>query len=169
MGFCLAFLIAVASAAPQPASTHPTSASREKASPPVSLTITAVQATNDGRTGKDFGPGLEKLRSVLTSLDYDSFRVVKSLESPAPFNQETRLPLTDTHTLCVTPLSKESDGRVRIRTRIEEKARPGAARGAPGTVRTAVDTTSAIAPGKPLLIGGLRLEKGQLAVVIQMK
>lgn len=127
----------------------------------VTVSMVAVQATNEGRSEKYFGPGLEEVYRAVIGLDYDTFHRVKSGEAPAPFDQETQFFINDRYTLYVTPLEKGSDGRIRIRTRIAMATRDGT-----GQPVNALDTTLVMVPGRHLNLGGLRLDEGELIVVL---
>src|SRR5690606_125254 len=88
----------------------------------VSLTITALQATDEGRPEKVFDPGLEAIKKSVSKLKYDTFKKLKLAETDAKMGEESKIVLTDRYTLIATPQKKDADGRVHIAFRIEEKA-----------------------------------------------
>ncbi len=130
---------------------------------PVSVTMVAVQATREGHAEKSFGPGLESVQRALTGLDFDTFVRVQSAEIPSPYGEEQTIHINPKYTLHITPVSQQDDGRVRLRARITAKSRDGSQ-----TVN-ALDTTLQIKPGMQLNLGGLRLDTGELILVISVK
>ncbi len=130
---------------------------------PASVTMVAVQATREGRAQKSFGPGLESVQRALAGLDFDTFARVQSAEIPSPYGEEQTIHINAKYTLHITPVSQQDDGRVRLRARITAVSRDGSQ-----TVN-ALDTTLQIKPGMQLNLGGLRLESGELILVISVK
>ncbi len=128
---------------------------------PLQVSVVAVQAKNEGRASKHFGPGLDRVRRAVSTLDYDSFYKVRSADVPVPFEEEAKIYIDGKYTLYVTPLSVMEDGRIRIKARITMKEKKK-------TVK-ALDTTLTIKPGSHLNLGGLRLSSGELIVVISVK
>jgi len=138
-------------------------ADEKSAEQAVSVTMVAVQATREGHPQKSFGPGLEGVQRALAGLDFDTFVRVQSAEIPSPYGQEQTIHINTKYTLHVTPVSLQDDGRVRLRARITAKSRDGSQ-----TVN-ALDTTLQIKPGMQLNLGGLRLDPGELILVISVK
>ena len=130
---------------------------------PVSVTMVAVQATREGHPQKSFGPGLESVQRALGSLDFDTFVRVQSADIPCAYGQEQAIIINQKYTLYITPVSQQEDGRVRLRARITALSRDG------NQKLNALDTTLQIKPGMQLNLGGLRLEKGELILVISVK
>jgi len=112
-----------------------------------------------------FDPGLEEIREAVATFPYDTYRKVSSETSTLAPNEEAKFAVNSAYTLFLTPLDKDENGRLRVRVRIEEKSTRN---GAPVTI-TALNTTSAIAPGKHLMLGGLPLSEGKLIVFISLK
>lgn len=129
-------------------------------SEPLQVSVVAVQAKNEGRASKHFGPGLSKVRAAISGLDYDSFYKVRSADVPVPYGEEARIYIDDQYTLYITPLSVTEDGRIRIKARITMKSK--------GKTVKALDTTLTMTPGSRLNLGGLRLASGELVVVISV-
>lgn len=127
---------------------------------PLQVTVVAIQAKNEGRASKHFGPGLEQVRRAVSGLDYDSFYKIRSADVPVPYGEEAKIYIDGKYTLYVTPLSVMADGRIRIKARITMKSKEK-------TVR-ALDTTLTMMPGSHLNLGGLRLSSGALIVVISV-
>ena len=128
---------------------------------PLQVSVVAVQAKNEGRTSKHFGPGLVRVRRAVSGLDYDSFYKVRSADIPVPYGEEAKIYIDGQYTLYVTPLSVVEDGRIRIKARITMKLK--------GKTVKALDTTLTMKPGSHLNLGGLRLSSGELIVVISVK
>ena len=133
----------------------------EVPSEPLQVSVVAVQAKNEGRSSKHFGPGLEQVRRAVSGLDYDSFYKVRSADVPVPYGEEAKIYIDAQYTLYVTPLSVTQDKRIRIKARITMKSKAK-------TVK-ALDTTLTMKPGSHLNLGGLRLSSGELIVVISVK
>ena len=117
----------------------------EVPSAPLQVSVVAVQAKNEGRATKHFGPGLEQVRGAVSGLDYDSFYKVRSADVPAPYGEEARIYIDGQYTLYITPLSVTGDGRIRIKARITMKSKAK-------TVK-ALDTTLTMKPGSHLNLG----------------
>ncbi|NUM52824.1 MAG: hypothetical protein HUU46_04190 [Candidatus Hydrogenedentes bacterium] len=171
----------------------------------VTVSVLAVQATNEGRAARDnappaenkpkrsdtnsllrqgfapglrnapkpkhanngdaryFEPGLDGIRDAVASLNFDTYKKVKSETATAAFGSETAMRITDRYTLRMTPLDKDSHGRLRVRVAVDEIS----LRNGDSKTMTAVETTSAIAPNKYLVIGGrLPLDEGQLVILV---
>jgi hypothetical protein len=114
---------------------------------------------------KHFDEGLESIQTAVADLPYDTFRKVRTETVRAKTNEETSIVINDRYTLLVTPLSTDTGGRVRVRARIQEKT---VRNGEPVTIK-ALDTTSAVIPGKHLMLGGLALGDAQLIVFLTIK
>lgn len=130
--------------------------------PPVNLAVWSVQARLEGRDTPYYGPGLEPIQNELGGLHFNSFYLLASGRFPAPFGQETRISANPIYTLIVSPVSREEDGRVRLDIRIEMTPK------APGEKPiAAVSTRVLLAPGSRVKLGGMRLDQGELVLVIQ--
>jgi hypothetical protein len=140
-----------------------TAAGEKVPAQPVSVTMVAVEARREGRAQQYFGPGLDPVRRALASLDFDTFNRVQSAEIPAPYGEEQTIHINQKYTLHITPVSQMEDGRVRLRARITARSRDGS------QTINALDTTLQIKPGIQLNLGGLRLESGELILVISVK
>jgi len=132
-------------------------------SEPVTLSVVAVEASNQGRPQKTFGPGLDSVQRALIGLSFDTFNRVSSAEMPVPYGTEQQIFINAKYTLYVQPVSQADDGRVRIRARVTMKSRDGT------KTANAIDTTLLITPGTHLNIGGLKLDTGELILVVSVK
>ncbi len=128
----------------------------------VNVAMVAVEGRREGKSTQSFGPGLDEVRKALTGLAFDTFTKVQSAEVPCHYGEEQRILVNERYTLYVTPVSKLDDGRVRIRARITRLSRDG-------TTVDALDTTLQLVPGAHLNLGGLKLEQGELILVMSVK
>lgn len=132
--------------------------------PPAQLAVWAVQATVESRDDLKFGAGLDEIRGELSGLQFNTFKLLTAGRFAAPFGQETRTALHPRYSLVATPVSREEDGRIRIDLRVEMPPRaPG------GKPVVAVQTRVMMAPGTRVKLGGLRLEEGDLVVVLETR
>jgi len=138
-------------------------ADEKAAAQTVNVAMVAVEARREGKATQSFGPGLEEVRKALTGLAFDSFSRVQSAEIPCRFGEEQRIIINQKYTLYITPVSQLDDGRVRLRARITALSRDGSQ-----TVN-ALDTTLQIKPGTHLNLGGLKLEHGELILVMSVR
>jgi hypothetical protein len=129
--------------------------------PPVRLSVTAVRATLEHRPARYFDPGLESIRNAVADLEFDTYRTITVETVSAPYKRETTLPLTPRYTLSITPLSREPRGDVRLNVSILMASRQEG-----GRPINALATTVVTGPGKPFKLRGLRLDQGELVVVL---
>lgn len=134
--------------------------------PTPNIRVVAIQATNEGREpGKiHFDPGLGEVRAAVADLKFDTYRKIRAATLQAPYNKETEFQINPKYTLFVKPLSRERTGQVRLNIRIEmppkdKKKKP----------IKAIETTVAAAPEKQFKLRGLKLDNGELVVVISVK
>lgn len=142
------------------------SAAGETLTKPVQVEWFAVQATHEGREdgALDFGQGLEAVRDAIETfvekkrLDLDTFARLAHEKVKAPPNVESKLGINDRYTAYIKPLTRDDQGRIRVTVRIEETSE----RDGKKTVRDALNTKSSVAVNSPLLLGGLKLDRGNL-------
>ena len=126
---------------------------------PVQVIMTAVEAGNQTypedmkENEKHFDPKIppevcDALKGK--SVKYNTFKMVAAASHKCAAAQEAKLKVNDKYTLFVTPVSEDTEGRVRVAARIEEKKKDED--GKEVTVK-ALDTVSKVAPDKPLLLG----------------
>ena len=106
---------------------------------------------------------LESLRPALADLDYDTFKKVSISRLPVTFNEETNIEVTPEYVLHVTPLSVEKNGMVRLNVRLELRSKQ---EGRPP--RNAIATTLATAQNRLFMLRGLKMENGELVVVMKV-
>lgn len=130
--------------------------------PPVTVSVVAVHATSEGGA-KHFDPGLENVRRALDETGFDRYRKLSAATMACPFEQESSIDLGSGYALLVTPLSRERNGQVRMHIRLRMDTKP------PRTQPlNAVDTTIAIGPGKQFVLRGLKMDHGELIVVLSL-
>ncbi len=128
---------------------------------PVSMSVWAVQATQEGHSPKQFEAGLESIRGAVADLPFDTYRKVQALTQTLPAGQETRVAIDARYTLFLKPLDTDPEGRIRLEVRVE--LAPKAPQDKPVT---ALSTRLALAPGKQAKVGGFKLEQGELVIVL---
>lgn len=127
----------------------------------VEVSMVAVRATNEGRRATYFGPGLEGVKPALGPLHYDTYRQLRSGTVDVPLRKEQTFYINATYTLLITPLEIDERGRIQIKARITMPPE-----NEDGTPRTALSTTFHISPGKQFNLGGLKLDDGDLIIVL---
>jgi len=139
-----------------------TGAAEESRPRPVIFSMWAVQATREGRAEKHFDRGIEAVRAAVADLGYDTYRKVKTVRQSAAFKKDTRIRIDAHYTLVMTPLENEGEGRVQIDLRVEmDPKRMG------GKPVKALATRLVMNRGKMVKLGGLKLKKGELVVVLK--
>ena len=131
--------------------------------PPISISVVAVHATTEGGA-KQFDPGLEDVRPALEDLEFDRYRKLSAATVSAPFNKESPVDLGSGYTLFVTPLSRERNGQARISVKVWVESKE-----AGGRPVNAVATTIMIGPGKQFKLRGLKMDPGELVVVMSVE
>lgn len=128
---------------------------------PIKISVWAAQASQENRPEKFFDAGLEAIRPAVSDLPFDTFKKVMVSNASAVFAQEARFTLDDKYTLYVTPLSRETDGRIRLDIRVEMQPKePG------GKPIKALATRMIIAEKEKVKFRGLKRDAGELIVVL---
>ena len=135
----------------------------DEAPPPVRIAVYAVQVTDEQRKDKYYDPVLQPVRRALDDLKFDTFREVRTATLTVSLNEEASLKLDSKFTLFVKPLSREQSGQVRLDVRVEMPPKKRDQK--PIKV---FETRIAMAPGKPFRACGLKLEEGELVVVLSI-
>lgn len=130
---------------------------------PVEITVVSVQASNKGTPHKTFSKGLEKVKSAIASLSYDTFEKIGSSNAVILFGEKTTFYINQRYSLVVEPTSIDDQGRIRLKTQILMQSKKDS-----DPVK-ALDTVLVMAPGKHLNLGGLKLTDGDLIVVMKVK
>ncbi|MFA6243360.1 MAG: hypothetical protein WC655_20645 [Candidatus Hydrogenedentales bacterium] len=133
---------------------------------PVNLQVVAVHATQEdhGKAQKVFDAGLDDIRPAVEGLAFDTFRKVKSTTVKLKPDTTSDIEINETYKLHVTPVAKDTEGRVRLKVIIDEAVEKDGKR----VTRKALDATSAVVPGKHLVLGGLTMPKGQLVLLLSV-
>ncbi len=135
-----------------------------KGPPPVRVDVVAVQALNKEHPGKQYERGLEAVKAALDDLPYNTYRRLDAMSVRAPFNEETIVSLTDRHRLYLRPLSQEPNRHVRLNVRLHMTRKPEGGR-APVN---AINTTVIAGLGRQIKLRGVKLDEGELIVVITL-
>ena len=130
----------------------------------VRVDVVAVHAFSENRGARVFDKDLLELKETLSDLQYDTFRRLSATTLRAAVNEEATYEINSRYKLCVKPLSRETSGQVRLNVRVEMKTN------APGAKPVnAVATTFLISPDKKLKLRGLKLDNGELVVVLMLR
>jgi len=127
----------------------------------VQVNMTAFQALNGGAARP---PRADNRHGFAAQPKYNKQRKLTTKDAEASYGEETELRINERYTLCITPLGKDEKNRIRVKARIDETIR----KGNKTIKRKALETTSAVAPGKPLTLGGLKLKEGKLVVKLTL-
>ncbi len=129
----------------------------------VTISVHAVRLLNEGHGEKRFDRELADVRGALISLDYDTFQKIKIIRGAIPYGSKKKFEIDKQYSLYITPLKKATDGRIRVKIRLEMNAKkPG------GKPTKVLSTEQRIPPGKQTRFGGARLDKGELVVVLSL-
>ena len=139
------------------------SAPADVATQPVSLSVWAVQALKTGAAEKQFDNGAQAVCKAIEDLPYDTFRGVFTGSATVAPAAETRLTLNDTYTLLIQCRAREGKNAAHIDITVElPPASPG------GPPRKAVQSCMVVCTGKMVRIGGLKMNEGEMVVVLEM-
>lgn len=131
--------------------------------PPADVAVYAIYATNENRPEPEFDPALAPVRHAVSDLGFDTYRKIKADVISAPFGKETGFPINEKYTLYIKPLNRQ-DIQTRINVRVELAPRSQQER-----PKTAVTTVVAMAPSKQVKLRGLKMDKGELVIVLALK
>lgn len=129
----------------------------------VSIEVAAIKATQEGRDEKFFDGKAAAYRAQLKDLDFDTFVVVKSSKGSGSFGKEASFVIDDRHTLYLTPVDKQDDGRIKVKTRVEMKSsRPNQ------PPKNALNTMMVVVPGEHqrFVLGGP--DEGSLVILAKL-
>ena len=130
----------------------------------VSLSMWAVQATQESRENPFYEPGLEAIKEAVSGLPFNTYRKIQTTRQAAPFNEKTRFSINDRYTLLVTPLSKDEDGRIRVELCVLMASKDPEK----DTVK-ALESRLVVPPDKNVNLHGFKLEEGELVIVLAAK
>jgi hypothetical protein len=157
----------------------PVAAQQEEEPPPdpVSVMLVAVKATQQDHEERQFDKSIASIRDTVADLKkFDDFRKLRTAKTFAPYGKTTKIPLDKRYTLLLAPLGKASHKRIRCDVRVqmlledkddkkrekadEEKEEP--------KYKEVLRCTLLAVSGKPFKIGGLKLEEGQLVLILTL-
>ncbi len=118
-----------------------------QAAPAVSVTLVSAEARDENREVPSYDRALVPFRKHLEKLDYDTFRHLNTVRVRAVYQEETELPAADGMSVLATPIEKQRDGRIKVRTRLRIVEERGGKR----TAVNAATATSMVKPGDPLM------------------
>lgn len=134
----------------------------------VAVAMVAIQATNENGDEAGSQRKMKSYDRALTAstrealerrkLPFDTFRHLGTEKSSAAYGQEAKLRINDRYTLFVSPSAKSPDGRIQTKIRIETQDGESS--------KNAVTTIVKAVPGDPLILAGLKLDEGELVVVL---
>lgn len=128
----------------------------------VSLSMSAVSATHEGRDEIHIDKGLEPVRESLATIkQFDTFRLIKSATTTTRLESEAAVTITPEYTLYCTPHSKDESGRILTSIRIEMT--PDEKDAKPVNV---VKLSIRAVPGDKINILGPKLDEANLIVVL---
>ena len=155
----------------------------QEAPHPVSVMLVAVRATHQGHEERQFDKSIASIRETVEDLkQFDDFRKLRAVKTIAPYGEETEIPLDKEYVLFLKPLERASHDRIRcniqVKMRLEEKngesnkqdveAEDEETEEKPKFKEVLRCTLLALS-GKPFKVGGLKLEEGQLVLVLTLK
>lgn len=129
----------------------------------VTLSVWVVQATREGRNTVEVDPALAPVRNELRGLPFDTYRSLLVTEKRCPRDAESTLQLTARYTLKTTFIEEMEDGRLRMELCIEMPPPPHLEREKPVIV---LSTVLKLSPQKQVKLGGMKLEVGEMIVVL---
>ncbi|HOF40503.1 MAG TPA: hypothetical protein PLD73_10545 [Candidatus Hydrogenedentes bacterium] len=151
--------------------------SQGAASPTVSVQLIAVRATSQGHEKAQFDSNIAFIRETVEDLkQFDDFRKLKSVNTTAPYGKETKVLLDDRYTLLIHPIERDSLDRIRCDVRVQmrlpdNEAKPSTQPGqqAPSPrLKEVLRCTLLAVSGKSFKVGGLKLDEGQLVLVLTL-
>lgn len=125
-------------------------------------TVTAVHASNTGAATKSFDAGSKPFRDLLDPLSYDTFKTTSQKTVALARSGETRVTVNTRYTLSFSNTEVRSDGHVKSTVKVF---------GLPRNAREPVEVlelTVHLAPDKPVMIRGLRMDEGEIIVFLNL-
>ncbi|MBI1319819.1 MAG: hypothetical protein GC168_12885 [Candidatus Hydrogenedens sp.] len=135
------------------------------AEPPLTISFWAVRASHAPGEEQHFDAGLSEVVESLADLPFNDFQLVSSGDLTAEFGGgRAERELTDRYHFFFEPQSREAEGRARARLCVEMRDVQDKNR-----MVKAVDSRVVLAPGQPMRMGGLKLDGGDLILIIKMR
>ncbi len=157
-----------------PAAAHE---AREAPAPSVTVQLIAVRATSQGHEKPQFDASIASIRETVEDLkQFDDFRKLKTVNTVAPYGRETRVPLDSQYTLLINPIERASHDRIRCDVRVQmrlpdKENKPNTPADQPQAeprYKEVLRCTLLAVSGKPFKVGGLKLDEGQLVLVLTL-
>lgn len=150
----------------------------EETPSPVSVALIAARATHQGHEERQFDSSIASIKETVKDLkQFNDFRKLRTLKTVAPYGKDTKIPLDNEYTLLLTPIERASHNRircnVRVQMRIEKKPEEKQENDSEGETgepkyKEVLRCTLVAVSGKPFKVGGLKLEEGQLVLILTL-
>lgn len=144
----------------------------------VSVMLVAVRATHQGHEERQFDSSIASIKETVKDLkQFDDFRKLRTLKTVAPYGKDTKIALDNEYTLLLTPIERASHNRIRCNVRVQmrvekepEKKQKDDSEGETDEpkYKEVLRCTLVALSGKPFKVGGLKLEEGQLVLVLTL-
>ncbi len=132
--------------------------------PSATISVVALRASTEGRATTYYDPGIEVIHEILDDLQFDTYRKFMAVTVSAPFGEVTETRLGGGFTLYVEPISKDAPDCVRMVVSLDmAPKKPG---DPPVNV---VKTTIQARTDKPFRMGGIKLGKDDMLIVMTLK
>jgi hypothetical protein len=151
---------------------------RELPTPRVSVMLVAVRATHQGHEERQFDSSVASIKETVKDLkQFDDFRKLRTLKTVAPYGKDTKIPLDSDYTLILNPIERASHNRIRcnirVQMRIEEESEKKEEDDSEGETeepkyKEVLRCTLLAVSDKPFKVGGLKLDEGQLVLVLTL-
>lgn len=150
---------------------------------PVSVMLIAVRATHRGHEEREFDSSVASIKETVKDLkQFDDFRKLRALKTLAPYGKDTKIPLNREYTLILTPIERISHNRIRctIRVQMRVKEEPeekddrdnskdhSEGENPERKYKEILRCKLVAVSEKPFKVGGLKLEEGQLVLVLTL-
>ncbi len=127
-----------------------------------SAVVTAVHATDRETSSKSYDDTSRGFEELLESVEFDTFKTVKRQSVTLAPGQDLDIPINSRYTLAMKDTELQSDGHVKSLIQVF-----GLPRNASEPVKV-LEMNVRLAPGKPVMIRGLRMDEGEIIAFIQM-
>ncbi len=132
--------------------------------PPVPLAVWAVQATDENREEPKVDPALSPVRDALRGLPFDTFQNLMHTRRDCPVGTKTEVRIDKRYTLVLKPLEHKEDGRVRLDVCV--LMQPPPKDGKKPEPIAALSTVLVLSPEQEVKLGGLKLDEGELVLIL---
>ncbi len=133
------------------------------AAKPVDVAYWSVRAIEEDGAAKQYGPGLDALKPILADLPHERFELLGRGNLSAAFGAEASVRLAPEYKLKIEPRDEEAQGRIRIRVVVEYEKHSGQ------SAVNAIDTRVVLTPDKKVRLGGMKLDQGELVLVLSAR